>query len=279
MHWLIDSELFPTYRDELVAAIGRAGHTAVPFRSPAPPYRWADAENSYRRLAPPEACVVCHGDIEFVTRVGRERLWTPGVFATLEHFHCSHYYTHFGPWLLNGTYVMLPFGELRRRKEFLFDVLGRDGRVFVRPDSPLKLFTGQTAGFDTFEADVEFMGFYEFPPESLVVVSPPQTVVAEWRFVVAGGGVVAGSLYNRDGKLDIQPAVDPAARSLADEIAAAGFEPDPVWMLDVGRTAAGDYRLLEIGGFSFSDLYATDKDAVVAAVSEAALGVCAAARK
>jgi len=38
MHWLIDSELFPAYRDELIAAIGRAGHTAVPFRSPAPPY-------------------------------------------------------------------------------------------------------------------------------------------------------------------------------------------------------------------------------------------------
>jgi hypothetical protein len=271
MYWLIDSELFPDYRADLIAAIGRAGHTAVPYGSPAPPYRWSDAENSYRRLAPAGSCVVCHGDIEFVTRVGREKLWTPGVFATLERFHCSHYYTHFGSWLLNGTYVMLPFGELRRKKEFLFDVLGQGGRIFVRPDSPLKLFTGQTVGVDTFEADLEFLGFYEFPPESLVVVSPPQTVAAEWRFVVAGGRVVAGSLYKLDGKLETRPADDATARDLADEIAAGGFEPDPVWILDVGRTAAGEYRLLEIGGFSFSDLYATDKDAVVEAVSNAAL--------
>jgi hypothetical protein len=223
------------------------------------------------RLVPAGSCVVCHGDIEFVTRVGREKLWTPGVFATLGRFHCSHYYTRFGRWLLNGTYVMLPFGELRRRKEFLFDVLGRDGRIFVRPDSPMKLFTGQTAGFDTFEADVEFMGFYEFPEESLVVVSPPRTVTAEWRFVVAGARVVAGSLYKLDGRLEIQPAADAAALALAEEIAGRGYEPDPVWILDVGRTAEGGYALLEIGGFSFSDLYATDKDAVVAAVSAAAL--------
>jgi hypothetical protein len=279
MHWLIDSELFPGYRDELIAAIGRQGHTAVSYRSPSPPYRWSDAEQTYRRLAPAGACVVCHGDIEFVTRVGREKLWTPGVFATLEHFYCSHYYCRFGAHLLNRDYVMLPFGELRRRKEFLFDVMGQGGRIFVRPDSPLKLFTGQTAGSDTFEADLEFMGFYEFPPESLVVVSPPKEVAAEWRFLVAGSRVITGSLYKRDGKLAIEPADDRAALVLAEHVAATEYQPDPVWMLDVGRTAAGDYGLLEIGGFSFSDLYATDKDAVVEAVSAAALRAWDSAKK
>ena len=123
------------------------------------------------------------------------------------------------------------------------------------------------------------MGFYEFPQESLVVVSPPRTVTAEWRFVVAGGRVVAGSLYKRGGKLEMELAADAAALALAEEIAGHGYEPDRVWVLDVGRTAEGEYALLEIGGFSFSDLYATDKDAVVATVSAAAMRVWDAARK
>ena len=40
-----------------------------------------------------------------------------------------------------------------------------------------------------------FMGFYEFPPDSLVVVTSPKTIVKEWRFVVANGRVVAGCQY------------------------------------------------------------------------------------
>jgi hypothetical protein len=98
-------------------------------------------------------------------------------------------------------------------------------------------------------------------------------VTAEWRFVVAGGRVVTGSLYKREGNLAVEPAVDSGALALAERAAAGGYEPDPVWMLDVGRTADGSYGLLEVGGFSFSDLYATDKNAVVEAVSAAALRV------
>ena len=40
--------------------------------------------------------------------------------------------------------------------------------------------------------------------------------------------------------------------------------------MDICQTADGEFHLLEIGGFSFADLYSCDKAAVVAAVSEAA---------
>jgi hypothetical protein len=271
VNWLIDADMFDAYRDELVAAIRRQQQIVKLIRPPSPPYRWGDAGCGYRETFPADACVVALGDIELATRIHREHLWRPGVFASVEHFACSSYYRHFGEYLLNGRYIMLPFGELRRCREFLFDTLGHEGRIFVRPDSPLKLFTGQCMSAQTFEVDLEFMGFYDFSRESLVVVSSPRAIDAEWRFVIADKSVVAGSQYKLAGNNDIQPGFDREAHQLACRIAASGYEPDPVWVLDICRTSDGAYHLLEIGGFSFADLYACDKDAIVSAVSPIAL--------
>ncbi|NLS98214.1 MAG: ATP-grasp domain-containing protein [Planctomycetaceae bacterium] len=203
--WLLDGDLFHGYRDALIAAIHAQGHDVKVIHTPSPPFRWDDVGCSYRETFPKDACVVSHGDIELVTRIVRERRWTPGAFATVENFFCSSYACHYGRFLLNRDYVMLPFGELARCKEFLFASLGRDDRIFVRPDSPLKLFTGQIAGRDTFSADLEFMAFYEFAPSTLVVVSSPKEIECEWRFVVADRKIVTGCQYKQDAKLDYQP--------------------------------------------------------------------------
>ncbi len=272
VNWLIDGDLFPEYRAELVATIRGQGHEAKLVHAPSSPFRWDDVGCSYRETFPPDACVIAHGDIELMMRIRAERRWTPGAFCTVEHFFVSAYACRYGKYLLNSDYIMLPFGELERCQDFLFDTLGRDGRIFVRPDSPLKLFTGQTASRATFAADVEFMGFYEFPASAVVVVSSPKQIVKEWRFVIASGKVVAGCQYKRDGQLEYRPEYDSRAFDLAAEIAALDYQPDPVWIADICQSAQGDFRLLEIGGFSFSDLYSCNKAAVVTAVSNMAAG-------
>ena len=270
VQWLIDGEMFDHYRDELVAAIHEQGHEVKFLRAPSPPFRWDDVGCSYRDTFPEDACVISHGDIELVTRIHREQRWTPGAFCTVDNFRCSSYLCHFGQYWVNADYMMLPFGELSRRRTFLFAKLGQDGRVFVRPDSPLKLFTGQVATSDNFDAELDFMGFYEFPNESMVVVSSPKTIVQEWRFVVAAGKVVTGCLYQTGSEQTYEPLFDSSAFELASEIASLGYEPDPVWVMDICKTSEGAYRMLEIGGFSFSDLYACNKFEVVAAVSDVA---------
>lgn len=271
--WLIDADMFAGYRDELVAAIRDQGHDAKLIQAPNPPFRWDDVGCSYRETFPKDAFVVAHGDIELVTRIQKEQRWTPGAFCNVENYTCSKYACRLGDYWLNRDYTMIPFGDLRRNKEFLFDIFGKNGRIFVRPDSPLKLFAGQLASHDEFEAEMEFMGFYEFPPESLVVVSSPKTIVNEWRFVVAKGKIAAGCKYSTSGELDYRPEYCDNAFDLASSIAALGHEPDPVWIIDICDTADGTYHLLEIGGFSFADLYACNKSDIVSAVSEAAKSV------
>ncbi|HEX3600111.1 MAG TPA: ATP-grasp domain-containing protein [Lacipirellulaceae bacterium] len=269
--WLLDGDMFPHYREELIASIRSLGHDVKLVQPPSPPYRWDDLDRTYRNLYPADACVIAHGDIELVSGIAKEHRWTPGAFATIKNFFCSNYYCRFGSFLLNRDYIMLPFGELARCREFLTHTVGRNGRIFVRPDSPLKLFTGQVAASETFDADLEYMAFYDVPPEAIVVVSSPRTITTEWRFVVANKGVVAGCQYKRDGKQDCQPTYAAGAHALAKSIAASDYQPDPAWVLDICQTDDGEYHLLEIGGFSFADLYACNKADIVAAVSRAAI--------
>ncbi len=269
--WLLDATIFTDYHDELVAAILRNGHTVKSLNRPNPPYGWDDTENAYRKAYPAGSCVVTHADLDLVQRVLRDGLWRPGGFATIENFYCSHYFSHFGEFLLNQDYVMLPFAELSRGADFLFETLGHDGSIFVRPDSPAKLFTGLVANRATFARDIEFMAFYEFPVESLVVVSSPKSIKAEWRFVVAEQSVVAGSQYKTEGAFVLSPDVDPRAQRLAEDILATGYAPDPVWVMDICQTTDEKFHLLEIGAFSFANLYACEKNSVVNAVSQVAL--------
>lgn len=269
--WLLDAEIFDHYRDELAEVITQQGHLCRVIRPPAAGYSWEDEGCSYRQTFPADACVITHGDIALATRVRAERRWSPGAYGTVENYFCSRYYTPLGRYLLNSDYIMLPFGELDRCREFLFRVLGRNGQIFVRPDSPLKLFTGQTASLDSFSSDLEFMAFYDFPTHEMVVVSSPKEIIAEWRFAVVAKEVVAGCQYTENGTVHHRPEYDPLAHQLAQEIAQSEFAPDPVWVMDICRTSSGTYHLLEIGAFSFSDLYSMDKSAVVQAVSRQAL--------
>lgn len=271
--WLIDAGIFDAYHDELAAAVTRQGDAVASVNRPNPPYEWDDNGSAYRKAFPKGSCVIAHADIDLVTRVVDDNIWTPGAFATVPHFFCSHYYAHFGRFLLNRDYMMLPFAELPRCRDVIFDTLGRDDRLFVRPDSPLKIFTGLTISRSTFDKDFDFMGFYEFPTESLIVVSSPKTITAEWRYVVADGKIVSGSQYVDRGTEVSLPATDASALDFARSVVASGYQPDPVWVLDVCRSDDGGYHLLEIGGFSFASLYGCDKDAIVHAVSSVAQSI------
>ena len=78
-------------------------------------------------------------------------------------------------------------------------------------------------------------------------------------------------MYCENGEFESKPEIDSEAQKLAAEIASGEYSPDPVWIIDICQSSDGDYRLLEIGGFSFADLYACNKSDIVNAVSAVAL--------
>jgi hypothetical protein len=266
--WLLEKDVFQEGVDELVRTISDQGMACkvvqyIPF----------DKESSHSHYDDQD-CVVFYGSLNFARVLQRNAAWIPGVYYTVNNFNCSTYYVHFGRYHVNGEYVMLPFGDLSRRRDFLFDTLGEQGTVFIRPDSGSKQFTGQTASVENWESDLKLMGFYDVPDNLMVVVSSPTNIVEEYRFFIVDDEIVAGSQYMSNGKheermIDTSSCVPPLnyARTILDEV---GWRPDRAFVLDVCKTKGGDLRLLEIGCFSCAGMYAADKGPIVRAVSKIA---------
>ncbi len=224
----------------------------------------------YLKSFSPDDCVIFQGSLQFAAQIRREAKWIPGVFFNSVRYNCTHYYPALGEYLLNENYMMLPYGELKRRKEYLYEHLGTDRTIFLRPNVGDKLFTGKLVFKENYEKDVEMLGFYDVPSEALVVAAEPQNLNAEWRFVVTEDGVVAGSQYRKGIQVWRDAAYPQEAFDLAGEIAKK-YKPDGAWVVDICLTKSGRYRLMEVGCFSCCGLYECNRDAVVAAVSAAAL--------
>jgi hypothetical protein len=221
-------------------------------------------------LFPGESCVVFYGSLGLAKRIKREARWIPGVYYDVPKYNCVNYYAVLGKYLLNENYIMLPFGELTRQKEFLYDRLGMDRALFIRPNRGDKIFTGQLVLKENFDKDVEYFGFHTIDPFELVVVSEPRNIDAEWRFVVAEMKVIAGSQYRENERVAVDARYPKEALDLANEISSC-YHPESTFVVDICRTKSGNYRLMEVGCFSCAGLYACNREAVVQSVSDIAV--------
>jgi len=211
-----------------------------------------------------------YGSIQIAEKVKEEANWIPGVFYSDHLDDCVNYYPALGDLLLNADrYVMLPYGDLLRQKEFLFDTVAQDGALFIRPNSGKKDFTGKMIYKEHYEKDVEYLGFYDVTPDRLVIVSSPKNIVREWRFVICDEDVVTGSLYKENEKSVRKPTYPQEALKVAEQ-ASKRYKIDRVWVCDVCETKLGEFYVLEIGCFSCAGLYQCNMDLIAERVSEIA---------
>ena len=232
-------------------------------------------------------CVVFYGSLQLGRKL-HGTSFVPGVYLNQRAFECTSYYPVFGDLLLHHNYMMVPYGDLIRRKEMLFEYYGsKDVNLFIRPNSGMKEFTGTVLNYDSWEDGITLAGFHGLDSDLLVVVSNAKIITKEYRFVVVNNEVISGSLY-RDwsGAEELEPGAtttdfvllnsksvkagcdNPDVWEFADKCAKR-YSPDIVWIMDVVDGAMGP-RLLEIGCFSCAGLYGNDLEKVVESVSHAA---------
>jgi hypothetical protein len=219
--------------------------------------------------------VVVMGSIQFCGYIQRKRHdLASGVYMSMDEYDCTKYYPLFGDKLLNSDYCMLPFGELCRRKEWLYDTFGVDRAVFIRPNRGNKIFTGQIVHKENWDKDVERLGFYEVQPHELCVVARPKPLGTESRFVVVNGKVIAGSDYRgmNNAFLGDQPVPlgfnDGMFKVAQEMVNKSAYKPDVCWVLDTTFDKEADaYKVLETGAFSCCGIYGCDPAAIVEHVS------------
>lgn len=246
MIWIVE-DVFAG--DTLPEAAARAGHTVVPFGDD-------DAE---RPLHPRPGIVLFRGSLELADRIARTSPWTPGAFCDTAALACSCWYPRALPWLAQRD---VTFTTVRA----LCDA-PPDADRFVRPDSPLKPFSGRVVRAGSFTPASLDHGFYYDDLDLPVVTSAVRALGEEARFVVVDRVVVAGSRYVADGRQSSPEPTGSAFWSTASRIAAALAAPESVYVLDLVETPTG-IELLELNPFSGADLYGCDRDVVVTAIAD-----------
>lgn len=210
-------------------------------------------------------CVIFFGSLGMAQDVRRKAPWIPGVYCDLPKFECTYYYPRFGKYLLNENYVMLPFGDLMRRKQFLLDNLGKNGKIFIRPNSGFKIFGGTI--LDNW--DLRYLT-QRIDPEKLIIAATPENIKYEWRLVVVNNKIIGGSQYIENDEI-VHGSCPLFVIDYGQEVIEnCNYKPERAWCLDICETGDGLY-VLEVNAFSTSGLYETPLEEVVRNVSIAAV--------
>ena len=217
-------------------------------------------------------CVVFHGSLNLARQIQREKSWIPGSYCNFENLKCTTYYSHWGRYLLNSDYIMLPLLEFNRKKDYYYDKIGVDECIFLRPDSGAKTFCGNVYTKGGLSRKVGIMKDYIglLLDKILVVISSPKVIKREWRIIVVDRIAISGSQYKENNKLSIEIGFDRDAWMFADKIAKEEWQPDRTYALDI-CLSDGKYFLLEVNSFSCSGLYACPVEPIVKEVSRIAL--------
>jgi hypothetical protein len=289
--WLVEADVFDDNQEQLLKALKDNNYEYhvlkyVPFDD--------NLANDCLKIYGPNECVVFYGSLNFGHKL-KKNPWIPGVYLNEPVFKCTSYYPILSELLLHSTtYFMLPFGDLLRRKDWIYNIFRRNQdltteKIFIRPDSGLKEFTGMICPYEDFEECVKLASFYDVDSDMLVLISSVVPLKKEWRFVIVNGNVVSGSLYRdwsssekKGNTFTIKDYVlrhsyskheicnDEKALYIAKK-GAKLYTPDICWTMDVVETENNEYKILEIGCFSCAGLYGNDMNIVVDKVSEAAM--------
>jgi hypothetical protein len=259
--WVLEPQVFSQEYRFIPQALREAGHAMV---------TWDDdwwRSGAWPRIV--DHAVVFHGSLGNAARVRSDLPWIPGAYCDVEAFHCSKWYPGAQHWLLHRQWRILPAKELAEKTTTVLASLGSPDCVFIRPDSPLKPFSGRVLQGQGITLEAMDYGFYYDDERLPVIVAPVRSVGREWRYVVVDRKVIAGSAYQAAGRSALADNPGGAAWTFATEIAAGLVPPEDVYVMDICE-ADGRLWLLELNPFSGADLYACDPRAVVTAVSEIA---------
>lgn len=193
----------------------------------------------------------------------------PILFCTFENYQCSKYYFHYGQKLFNDKYCLISLKELGRQRFLFYGIFGKEGLIFIRPDSGDKPF--QADLLDILDLD-RFLIKHKDIENELILISTPKTIRGEWRFVVTKYKEILGySLYKYQDQITKIPSAPPQAISFVNDLLKIEYYPDSVFVIDVCEDNEGKFYLLELNSFSSAGLYACKKELIVKRVSEIAL--------
>jgi hypothetical protein len=257
--WVVEPEVFSEQYQSFIATLKSLGRNLIYWKDE----WWIDGRWPTLTDRP----VVFHGSLGNASRIRIELPWSPGAYCNIEAFYCSKWYPFSCDWLAQQKWHILPANQLVNDADEQLRIIGSPERFFVRPDSPLKPFSGRVLNREELSLEALDYGFYYDDPAIQVVIAPEVRIMREWRYIVIDKHIVAGSGYEAAGRTSLSEASTDSTWQFAGEVAQAIPSPERVYVLDICEID-GKYHLLEINPFSGADLYASESISIIRAVSE-----------
>lgn len=270
VNWILEDGVFGSPVSAIVEEVQSQNHQAKVID-------YTNGVVNYKNFFPKDECILFYGSHYIAEQIVGSATqpslnWAPGILGTIKHYYCTQYYPYLKPWLLNHQYLIVPLVELLKRLEQrdseVGKILGDNTRLFVRPDSPTKTFTGSIFPCSQLRDLQKVMSSY-YSDEMLVVVAPEQKILAEWRVVVVEGEVLTASQYKQNHNISLKRGLPDAVHHLAKEVVGYGWEPDLIWILDLCWAKDRAY-VLEINLFSCAAFYNCDLQLIVKEASRIA---------
>ena len=139
---------------------------------------------------------------------------------------------------------------------------------FIRPVEDLKAFSGTVTTAEEISRWMSSIdgGNFQIFEDTMVAISQPKTILAEWRWFVVGGKVIDGSMYHHNGALykkhETDNAVIHEAQTLADK-----WLPHETVVMDIALTNYGP-QVIEFNCLNGSGFYDHDIRKIVRAVTD-----------
>lgn len=255
MHWVVQDNLFKDAElADLVGAFERfdipfSMHKVIPFVGVIVP-----------AAQPKQEKVICLGS--YSMRHAAKRLgWDPGVYDLIDR-DFSVQLRHWGDRMLNADSKIMRFKDIPALTE----------PMFLRPVDDGKYFAGAVFTPDDFNGwrhkvvAIEDETGASLTGETLVQLSHPTTIYAEYRFWVVNGAVVAKSLYKRGDIVVHDGEVDERFDEFVMDCVKV-WQPHRAFVIDVCDTPAG-IKIVEINTINAAGFYAAKVQSIVLSLEE-----------
>ena len=182
----------------------------------------------------------------------------------------------------NGPRVFPGLTEYMLNKDVVFTTISevlhnpsitkklKSERIFARPDSPLKEFSGRIIPSENLSSDRFDYGFSHENLNLPIILAPFKPIEKEYRFVCVNKQIITGCEYEEEGhkggRTILSEDKEPAflfAQTIADKCMIREF----AYIIDVCKSENSFY-LVEINPFSGADLYNCDAKIIIEAIEE-----------
>ncbi len=265
--WLLDDYMIKTsYHDDIRLILAKEGfeyhvEKYIPFN-----------EDKIQIPFSQDDCVVVYGSISFVRQQQKMNSFIPGAYLPEKAMECLGYlpYIDKSELFANSNHVFTTFKHLQEQKDFFYETF-KTNKIFVRPNSGFKTFTGLPIHYDEFDAEINSLKQLQtLTGEVLILVSNCKKISEEYRFFIVNREVITGSQYKLNDELCVKAGYSEEAYSIAQEMAKNKWQPDIAYACDVG-IVNGSPKIIELNSFSSSGFYACDIPKIIHAIDRVAI--------